>query len=144
MPSGPAWTSPAPYLVSAAVAVAAGQHDSCAAALNAAEPLLAGLPAAQQVAGRLAAEVIRLTSCLRTGDLTAAATAADRAELMLRQAADGKLARHPEITQHVLSGRAAVELWSGARRRQSASWRPGWPPRPRPAGSTSKPIGPGR
>ena len=34
---------PAPYLVSAAVAVAAGQHDSCAAALNAAEPLLAGL-----------------------------------------------------------------------------------------------------
>jgi LuxR family transcriptional regulator, maltose regulon positive regulatory protein len=113
MPSGPAWTSPAPYLVSAAIAVAAGQHDSCAAALNAAEPLLAGLPAAQQVAGRLAAEVIRLTSCLRTGDLTAAAPAADRAELMLRQAAVGKLAAHPEVTQHVLSGRAAVELWSG-------------------------------
>jgi len=113
MPSGPAWTSPAPYLVSAAAAVAAGQHDSCAAALNAAEPLLAALPVVQQVAGRLAAELIRLTSCLRTGDLTAAAPAADRAELMLRQAAAGKLARHPELTQHVLSGRAAVELWSG-------------------------------
>ena len=113
MPSGPAWTSPAPYLVSAAIAVAAGQHDSCAAALNAAEPLLAGLPAAQQVAGRLAAEVIRLTSSLRTGDLAAAAPAADRAGLMLRPAAVGKLAAHPEVTQHVLSGRAAVELWSG-------------------------------
>ena len=113
MPSGPAWTSPAPYLVSAAIAVAAGQHDSCATALNAAEPLLAGLPAAQQVAGRLAAEVIRLTSCLRTGDLTAAAPVADQAELMLRQAAGAKLDRHPEVAQHVRSGRAAVELWSG-------------------------------
>jgi LuxR family transcriptional regulator, maltose regulon positive regulatory protein len=113
MPPGQAWTESAPYLVSAAVALAAGQDESCAAALDAAEHLLDRRPDGEQVAGRLAAAVIRLTACLRAGDLLAAAPVADRAELMLSQARCGKLARHPEIRRRVLSGRAAVELWSG-------------------------------
>jgi LuxR family maltose regulon positive regulatory protein len=113
MPPGQAWTGPAPYLVSAAVALAAGQHESCAVALDAAEQLLDRRPDGQQVAGRLAAAVIHLTACLRTGDLLAAAPVADRAELMLSQAPAGKLARHPELRRRVLSARAAVELWSG-------------------------------
>jgi len=113
LPSGRAWTEPAPYLVTAALALAAGQHESCAAALDAADGLLDRLPAEQDAAGRLSAAVVRLGTALRVGDLTAAASAADRAEPMLSQAPGGKLARHPELSRRVVSGRAAVELWSG-------------------------------
>jgi len=113
LPSGRAWTEPAPYLVTAALALAAGRYESCAAALDAADGLLDRLPAEQDAAGRLSAAVVRLGTALRVGDLTAAASAADRAEPMLSQAPGGKLARHPELSRRVVSGRAAVELWSG-------------------------------
>jgi len=113
LPSGRAWTEPAPYLVTAALALAAGQYESCAAALDAADGVLDRLPAEQDAAGRLSAAVVRLGTALRVGDLTAAASAADRAEPMLSQAPGGKLARHPELSRRVVSGRAAVELWSG-------------------------------
>ena len=113
MPLGQAWTGPQPYLVSASIALSAGQPESCAAALDAADGLLERLPADQDAACRLAAAVIRLTSCLRTGDLMAAAAAAHRAELMLSRIPGSKLARHPGISRRVLSGRGTVELWSG-------------------------------
>ncbi|HLN68627.1 MAG TPA: LuxR C-terminal-related transcriptional regulator [Streptosporangiaceae bacterium] len=113
LPSGRAWAEPAPYLVTAALALVAGQHESCAAALDAADCLLDRLPAEQDAAGRLSAAVVRLGTSLRAGDLTAAASAADHAEPLLNQAPGGKLARHPELRRRVLSGRAAVELWSG-------------------------------
>ena len=64
MPSGRAWTEPAPYLVTAALALAAGQHESCAAALDAADGLLDRLPAEQDAAGRLSAAVVRLGTSL--------------------------------------------------------------------------------
>jgi LuxR family transcriptional regulator, maltose regulon positive regulatory protein len=113
MPADRAWTEPAPYLVAAALALGAGQHERCTAALDAADGLLDRLPAEREVAGRLAAAVVRLTAALRRGDLAAAACAADSAQLMLGQAPAGKLARHPEVRRMVLSGRAAVDLWSG-------------------------------
>ncbi len=113
MPPGQAWTGPQPYLVSASMALSAGRHESCAAALDAADGLLERLPADQEAAGRLAAAVIRLTAALRTGDLTAAAAAANRAELMLSRIPDSELARHPELSRRVMSGRGAVELWCG-------------------------------
>jgi LuxR family maltose regulon positive regulatory protein len=62
---------------------------------------------------QLAAGIIRLTAALRTGDLTAAAAAAASAEPALSQIPDEKLARHPDVGGRVLSGRGAVELWSG-------------------------------
>ena len=113
MPSGRAWTEPAPYLVVAALAFAAGQHESCTAALDAADDLLDRLPAEREAAGRLSAAVVRLSACLRTGDLSSAASAADRAEAMLSQAPGRELGRHPELIRRVRCGRAAVELWSG-------------------------------
>jgi LuxR family transcriptional regulator, maltose regulon positive regulatory protein len=113
LPSGEAWTAPQPYLVSAALALSAGQHEACAAALDAADGLIERLPADEEVPARLAAAVIRLTLCLRTGDLTAAASAVGRAELMLAKLPARKLSRHPDVGRRVLSGRAAVELWSG-------------------------------
>jgi len=113
MPHGQAWTGPAPHLVSAAVALSAGRPESCAAALDAAEGILERVPADQEAECRLAAAVIRLTASLRSGDLTAAAAAAARAEVLASRVPGGKLARHPDIRARVLSGRGAVELWSG-------------------------------
>ncbi|MGH3172556.1 MAG: hypothetical protein ACRDPF_01650, partial [Streptosporangiaceae bacterium] len=113
MPSGEAWTTPQPHLLAAAVALSAGQHDSCTAAVDAAEGLMKKLPADDEATSRLAAAVLRLTVCLRTGDLATAATAVGRAELMLDKVPGRKLARNPDIRRRVLCGRAAVELWSG-------------------------------
>jgi LuxR family maltose regulon positive regulatory protein len=113
MPSGQAWTEPAPYLIAAAVALAAGQHESCTAALDAADDLLDRLPAERQAAGRLSAAVVRLGACLRTGDLSSAASAAERAEALLSRTPGRALGRHPELIRRVRCGRAAVDLWSG-------------------------------
>jgi LuxR family transcriptional regulator, maltose regulon positive regulatory protein len=113
MPSGQAWTQPGPYVVSAAIALAAGQPGSCAVALEAADRLLDHLPAEQQAAARLSAAVVGLIASLRAGDLVSAASAAGIAEPLLSQVPGWRLARYPEITRHVLCGRAAVELWSG-------------------------------
>jgi LuxR family transcriptional regulator, maltose regulon positive regulatory protein len=113
MPTGGAWATPQPYLVQAAVMLSAGEHDSCAAALDVADNLMKSLPPAQEATSQLAAAVLRLSSCLRTGDLATAARAVSRAELMLDLVPGGKLARHPDIRPRVLSGRAVVELWSG-------------------------------
>ncbi len=113
MPSGEAWTTPQPHLVTAAMALRAGQHDAGAAALNAADALLERLPADGEIKARLTAAVLRLTVSLGTGDLAAAASAASRAQFMLDEVPGRKLARHPDIRRRVLSGHAAVELWSG-------------------------------
>jgi LuxR family maltose regulon positive regulatory protein len=113
MPSVQAWTEPQPHLVAAAIALSAGRHESCAAALDAADGILERFPADQGTTCRLAAALIRLAACLRTGDLVTAASAAARAELLVSQVPGGKLARHPDIKARVLSGRAAVELGRG-------------------------------
>jgi len=113
MPSGRSWTGPQPYLISAAVAASAGRHESCAAALDAADGLLGQVPADQEAVCQLAAALIRLTAALRTGDLTVAGPAAIRAESLLSQIPDAKLTRRPDISTRVLAGRGAVELWSG-------------------------------
>jgi LuxR family maltose regulon positive regulatory protein len=113
MPSGRTWSEPAPHLVAAAMALAAGQHESCAAALEAADRILECLPADQQVTAQLTAAIIRFTVCLRAGDLMSAAPAVARAELLVAKMPSGMLTRNPDIRQRVLVGRGAVELWSG-------------------------------
>ena len=116
MPDSDTWNEPHPYLVSAAAALAIGQHESSAAALAAAEGILERLPADQQAPGRLAAAMIRLTAARRTGDLTVAAASAARAEVLVSRVPADQLARHPEIRARVLAARGAVELWSGQSR----------------------------
>ncbi len=113
MPHGRAWTGPQPHLVSAAVALSAGRHEASTAALDAADGILERLPADQEAASRLAAAVIRLAASRRTGDLAAAAAAAARAEVLVSRVPGGEPARHRKIHARVLSGRGAVELWSG-------------------------------
>jgi LuxR family transcriptional regulator, maltose regulon positive regulatory protein len=113
MPAERAWADPAPYLVAAALALAAGRREPATAALDAADGLLDRLPANKGAASRLAAAVVRLTASLREGDLAQAAAAADSAQHVLARVPRGSLARHPEVGRIVLSGRAAVALWSG-------------------------------
>ncbi len=113
MPADCAWAEPAPYVVAAALALAAGRREAATAALDAADGLLDRLPADREAAGRLAATVVRLTASLREGDLARAATAASSARRMLGRVPEGKLARHPELERTVLAGRATVALWSG-------------------------------
>jgi LuxR family transcriptional regulator, maltose regulon positive regulatory protein len=113
MPQDKAWAEPQPFLVSAAVALSAGQLEDSAAALSVAEDLLDRLPADQQAAGLLAATMIHLALSRRTGDLAAAAVAAGRAELLAGKISGHQLARHPEIRVRVLAGRGTAELWAG-------------------------------
>lgn len=113
MPADRAWAEPAPYLVAAVLALAAGRRAAATAALDAADGLLDRLPAEREAAGRLASTVVRLTASLREGDMMRAAVAAGRAQRMLARVPEGKLARHPEVGRTVLSGRATIALWSG-------------------------------
>ena len=113
MPHGEAWPEPQPHLVCAAVALSAGRQESAVAGLDAAEEILERLPADHQTAARLAAAMIRLAVARRSGNLTAAAEAATRAEALAGKASSGRLARYPGIQARVLSARGAVELWSG-------------------------------
>jgi LuxR family transcriptional regulator, maltose regulon positive regulatory protein len=113
MPHDQAWTGPQPHLVSAAVALSAARHESSIAALDAAEGILARLPADREAACRLTAALIRLDASRRTGDLVAAAAATAAAEVLVSRVQGGKLMRHRQIRARVLAGRGAVELWSG-------------------------------
>ena len=113
MPHGEAWPEPGPHLVSAAVALSTGRLGLAVAGLDAAEDILERLPADHQIAARLAAAMIRLAVARRSGNLTAAAQAATRAEALADTATTSKLARYPAIQARVLSARGAVELWSG-------------------------------
>ena len=112
MPHGEAWTEPEPYLVSAAVALSAGRPESAAATLDAADAILGRLPD-QETPAQLAAAVIRIAVSRHTGDLTAAAEAAARAEALVSKVSGDKLAQLPGIRAYVLSARGTVELWSG-------------------------------
>ena len=114
IPHGEAWPEPGPHLVCAAVALSTGQLESAVAGLDAAEDILDRLPADHQTAARLAAAMIRLAVARRSGNLTAAAQAATRAEALAgRGPATAEPARYPAIQARVLSARGAVELWSG-------------------------------
>ena len=113
MPHEPKWTVPQPLLVAAAIELSQGQDDSSGASLDAAERILEQLPAEAEIPSRLAAAMVRLALSRRTGDLDAAAAAAARAETLLGAVPEDLLARHPEIYPQVLSGRGAVEFWSG-------------------------------
>ncbi len=106
-----AWTAPEPLLVAAALALAEDRPASTW--LAAAEGMLGALPAAEATPARLAAAQIRLADARRTGDLGSMAAAVVEAQAMLAAVSTAVVARCPWIGAQVLSGRGAVELWSG-------------------------------
>jgi LuxR family maltose regulon positive regulatory protein len=112
MPHGEAWAEPQPYLVSAH-ALSANRPEVAATALGAAEDMLERLPADRKTASGLAAALVRLAACRRTGDRAAVVATAARAEALIGKISGGTLAQHEEIRARLLSARAAVEVWSG-------------------------------
>ncbi len=158
MPDSDAWNGPEPYLISAAAALAIGQHESSAAALATAEGMLERVPADQEATSRLAAAVISLAASRRTGDLTVAAASAAHAEVLASMVPSDKLARHPKIrAQHPgrpWGGRAVVgpsrrgsprpRFRSGRRHRSGRGRRTSRLPwASRAGGSRTRPAGPG-
>ena len=139
MPHGEAWAGPQPYLIAAAVELAAGRYDSSAAALDAGEGVLARLPADEVATCRLAAAVIRVTTSRRTGDLVTAAAAVSDAEALVSRMPEDKLAQHPEVRARVLADRGAVELWRGHLDEAARFLGAVWPPRRIRAESTNGP-----
>lgn len=113
MPAGETWAEPHPSLVSAAITLSAGRPESAATALEAAEKSFGRLPAGQQDAATLAAALIRLAVSRRTGDFTAAAEAAARAEALVSRIPGDMLPRCQGVRAQVLAARGTAELWSG-------------------------------
>lgn len=113
MPQGIAWTEPQPLLIAAAIDFARGQDASSDTLLTAAERMLEPLPAPDEAPSRLAASLVRLALSRRTGDLDAAAAAAERARVLVESMPEDEMERHPAIRPEVLAGRGAVQLWSG-------------------------------
>ncbi len=113
MPDSQAWDQPHPYLVSAALTLAAGGSESCAAALTTAETILARLPAEQEIPARLTAAILRLAASRQAGDLPLAAAAGARAETLASMIPGDILARYPGIRSQLLAARGVAELWSG-------------------------------
>jgi LuxR family transcriptional regulator, maltose regulon positive regulatory protein len=106
-----AWTRPEPLLVAAALALAEDRPASTW--LAAAEGMLGALPPAEATPARLAAAQIRLAASRRAGDVGSMAAAVVEAQAMLAAVPMAVVARCPRIAAQVLSGRGAVELWSG-------------------------------
>jgi LuxR family maltose regulon positive regulatory protein len=126
MPRDEGWTQPQPWLIIAATGLSGlVREESSAAALATAESILERLPADDEIPARLAACLIRLALSRRTGDLEAAAAAADRAEVLAGQLPEEEHARHPELGVQLLSGRGAVELWAGRLEAAAAAFEAG-------------------
>ncbi len=110
-PEDPA--QPQLLLASAAAALADARDQAARASLSAADQLLEMLPDDHEVPSRLAAAMIGLALGRRAGDFTAAAAAAAVAEKLLEDLAGGAHAEYGDACARMLSGRGAVEFWSG-------------------------------
>jgi LuxR family transcriptional regulator, maltose regulon positive regulatory protein len=114
MPGDGGWTQPQPWLVIAATGLSdPARQPSGPAALSAAESILEGLPADEEIPARLAASLIQLALSRRTGDLQTATAAVRRAEVLAGQLPMEAHARHPELGAQLLSGRGMIGLWTG-------------------------------
>jgi LuxR family maltose regulon positive regulatory protein len=113
MPLDQTWTQAQSLLVAAAMELSGAVGDPSVTSLDAAENILDGLPADEELPARLAAALVRLAVSRQAGDLGAATAAADQAEALIEEMPEELLARHPVVRAQVLAGRGAVNLWAG-------------------------------
>ena len=104
---------PQMLLASAAAALADARDHAARESVSAAEQLLEKLPDDHEVPSRLTTAMISLALARRTGDFTAAAAAVAAAEKLLEDLAVGAHAEYGDASARMLSGRGAVEFWSG-------------------------------
>jgi LuxR family maltose regulon positive regulatory protein len=105
--------SPQFLLAAAAVTLSESGDQAAEAPLAAAEEMLGRRPEDNDVLSRFAACTIRSSMAFRRGSLDALGEATATAERLLGKIPQGVLARHQHAIAQVLSGRGAVELWSG-------------------------------
>ena len=106
-------TQPSSLLAAAALELGDGRDKEAGRLLAAAGECLDRLPAGHEIPSRLAAAMLRLAAARRCGDLDAARTAAAQAQTLFEQLPPSLRGCHPEAQGQVLSGRGAVEFWSG-------------------------------
>ena len=106
-------TAPPSLLAAAALELCDGRDKEAGRLLAAAGECLDRLPAGHEIPSRLAAAMLRLAAARRCGDLDAARAAAAQEETLFAQLPPSPRSCHPEAQGHVLSGRGAVEFWSG-------------------------------
>jgi LuxR family transcriptional regulator, maltose regulon positive regulatory protein len=109
--------SPQFLLAVSAVALSESGDQAAEAPLRAAEAILGRLPEDHDVPSRFAACTLRSSMAIRRGSLDVLDDATATAERLLDQIPQAVLARHKHAVAQVLSGRGAVELWSGDPRR---------------------------
>ena len=115
--------TPQSLLAAAALQLPDAQDQACARLLDAAEQLLAHLPAGQEIPSRLAAAQIRFALARRSGDLDGIRSAAAAGEAMFGQLPDDLRTRHPRTRALVLSAVAAADMWSGNLAAATAAFR---------------------
>jgi LuxR family maltose regulon positive regulatory protein len=105
--------SPQFLLAVSAVALSESGDQAAEAPLRSAEEILGRLPEDHDALSRFAACTLRSSMAFRRGRLDVLDDATATAERLLGQIPQALLARHQHAVAQVLSGRGAVELWSG-------------------------------
>ena len=105
--------SPQFLLAVSAVALSESGDEAAEAPLRSAEEMLGRLPEDHDPFSRFAACTIRSSMAFRRGSLDLLDDVTATAERLLDQVPQAVLARHQHAVAQVLSGRGAVELWSG-------------------------------
>jgi LuxR family transcriptional regulator, maltose regulon positive regulatory protein len=113
MPSVAECSEPPSLILAAVMALRGARSEVGDAALAEVEGLLEGLPSGDELPSRFGAALVRIDLARRSGDLGAAAAAADQAAILLGQMPAQLLTRHPEVRAQVLLARASVALWAG-------------------------------
>jgi LuxR family transcriptional regulator, maltose regulon positive regulatory protein len=113
MPAAAEFLEPPALILAAVRALRAGHDDIGAAVLDQAERLLDQVPAKDEVPARFTVALVRIDLSHRSGDLLAAAAAADRAAMLLGLMPAELLSQHPEVRTQIVSGHASGEIWAG-------------------------------
>jgi LuxR family maltose regulon positive regulatory protein len=122
MPANQEGAPPQLRLVAAAIELASGTDAAAATSLRAAESMLEQLPALDEIPARLAAALIRMALCRRSGELNSAAAASARAEALLAEIPESLLARRPSVRAQLLLGRGIAEFWTGDLEKAAAAF----------------------
>jgi LuxR family maltose regulon positive regulatory protein len=113
MPPALLGAAPEPALVAAGIALADVQHERARTALAAAEGSLAGLPADEGTAARIAVAMLRLELARRTGDIELTIASVGQLEKHAGTLPDESLAHQPRLVVRILAERGLMSLWAG-------------------------------
>jgi LuxR family transcriptional regulator, maltose regulon positive regulatory protein len=113
MPDALPGAGPEPSLVAAGIALADVQHERARTALAAAEGSLAGVPADEETACRIAVAQLRLELARQTGDTEVTTASVRQLEKYAGTLSDETLARRPRLVVRMLAERGLLLLWAG-------------------------------